>query len=874
MIQTFNQIGHHMKKLFALLLLGLMSYGWARSAEKPKVKIACIGNSITYGAGIANRFQHSYPGILQQMLGEGYDVRNFGVSATTMLNKGNKPYMLENDYLDAKKFQPDIVTIKLGTNDSKPINWCYSKDFDDDMLQMVDELLALPSKPKIYLCYPAPAFQGNYTISDSIITHGVMPMIRKVAKKRKLEIIDLNTPLQAHNDLFRDNIHPSKYGARIIAENIYEALTGKTAPACDVDQPFPGKKTDWKGYDRYDFQVCGRAATVVVPHKEAAGRPWIWRPAFFGVFSWVDEVLLEKGFHVAYYDVTHLYGSPRAVALGTEFYNVMCSNYGCSDKVTLEGLSRGGYFALNWAAAHPDKVACVYIDAPVCDINSWPGRDRQTLWQDFLEEWHLADADVTSRFKGNAMQLLNKLKRGNVAILGVCGDSDTTVPLKDNFMPFRDAYQAIGGNVQLIIKKGVDHHPHSLEKPEPIVDFILCHQKGYDKQQHINYRTRVTNAFSKFEKEKKGCVAFFGGSITEMKGWRNQVQEDLKQRFPHTDFQFIEAGIGSLGSVPHSFRMAHDVLEQGTPDLMFIEAAVNDNTNMPGDAVKDVRGMEGVIRHARMVNPCMDIIMLHFMCDKFREPLDNAIVPDVIMNHERVANYYGVTSINLAQEISERLRAGEFDWKFFKGTHPSWGGHKYYTAAINQVFDWSQAPKKKLNRIKYTLPQEPLDKYSYFPGKFMDIGKAQQLRGFSVVDNWQPEMEARTRHGFVNVPMLVGLKSGAAFELKFSGKVIGIFGVCGPEAGTLYYTIDGKPYQPIDTYTRWSGGLYIPWATILADELSDGPHTLRLTVKGGKKAACHIRNFLVVDDDAMAGNTASSVTKNSDSLYYFEDYKK
>ena len=837
-----------MKKSLIFLLLCFCCSMSMQAGEKSRIKVACIGNSITYGACIENRFQHGYPGILQQMLGEDYDVRNFGVGATVMLKKGDKPYMFEYAYKRVKEFMPDIVTIKLGTNDSKPYNWQYKKEFDDDMEEMIEELSALPSSPKIYLCLPVPAFEGNYKISDSTITYGVIPAIRKVAKKKKLEIIDLNTPLQDHRNLFPDRIHPTKEGAKIIASTIYRTLKGEDAPDCNLEQAFPGKKSEWNGYDRFDFLFNGRHATVVAPHEAAPGKPWIWRPAFFGAFPAVDIDLLGKGFHVAYYDLTHLYGSRRAVNLGMEFYNEMIADYGFSSKVTLEGLSRGGYFALNWAAAHPQNVACVYVDAPVCDITSWPGRKSEKLWNDFLKEWKLEDEDVKDDFRGNAMQLLGKLYRGNVPIIGVCGDADKTVPYQDNFKPFREAYQAMGGIVELILKPGVDHHPHSLEDPEPIVDFILRYQPGFTDRQHITNRSGLTNAFAKFIKEKKGCVAFFGGSITEMKGWKDQVEEDLRQRFPETEFQFIEAGIGSTGSVPHAFRMEHDVFGQGIPDLMFIEAAVNDDTNIPDNADQQIRGMEGVIRHALTVNPKMDIVMMHFMWDGFIKRLEKDIIPDVVMNHERVANHYSVTSIDLAHEISERMGNGEFNWKTFGGTHPSWFGHKFYTAAINRVFDRSSRPAEELVAGDHEIPSRPLDRYSYFPGHFLDITKAKKLKGFSVSECWTPEVKKSTRKGFVQVPMLVGLKGGASFELEFNGRAIGYFGVCGPQSGVLEYSIDGVPYPKLNTITRWSRFLYIPWVHMLADELEDGKHILKVRIAPGEKTACHIRNFLILGE--------------------------
>lgn len=358
------------------LLLLFISCLWAVAQEKKIVKIACVGNSITFGSGIQNRFQNSYPGILSQWLGEGYDVRNFGLSGRVLLNKGDRPYMQEPKFRELLAFEPDIVTIKLGTNDSKPWNWRYGKDFKKDLNEMLDKLQELPSQPKVYLCLPVPAVSSKFGINDSVIVNGIIPVIRKVAKQRHLQVVELYAAMKPYPGYYTDGIHPNESGAAVIAGELYRTLTGKEPPVY-IQQPFPGKKSDWNGFDRYDFVCNSRQATVVVPRKAAEGNPWIWRPAFFGAFPSVDKALLEKGFHVVYYDLTHLYGSPHAVQLGTDFYNIMYQFYHLSPKVTLEGFSRGGLFAFNWAVKNVNKVACIYVDAPVCNVFSWPGPTRK-----------------------------------------------------------------------------------------------------------------------------------------------------------------------------------------------------------------------------------------------------------------------------------------------------------------------------------------------------------------------------------------------------------------------------------------------------------------------------------------------------------------
>jgi len=833
-----------MKKKNTLLLFLCLFSLWAVAQEKRPVKIACVGNSITYGSGIKNQFQNSYPGLLSQLLGEGYDVRNFGISARVLLNKGDHPYMHEQKFRDLLAFQPDIVTIKLGTNDSKPWNWRYGKDFKKDLTEMLDILQELPSKPKIYLCLPVPAVKRNFGINDSVITNGIIPVIRSVAKKRHLPVVDLYALLKPYPDYYTDGIHPNEQGAALIAGELYRTLTGNEAPAIVTDQPFPGKKSQWEGFDRYDFICNTRRAIVVAPRKVAEGRPWIWRPAFFGAFPSVDKALLEKGFHVAYYDLTHLYGSPRAQRLGTDFYEVMCRYYRLSPKVTLEGFSRGGLFAFNWAANNPDKVACIYVDAPVCDMLYFSENWERDFWKGFLAEWGLTEENAKD-FKGNPIDNLAPLAAAGIPVMGVCGDSDKIVPYEKHMKIAAERYRALGGNVEIILKPGCDHHPHSLDNAEPVVDFIIRNQPDYQKKQVIHQRGSLTNSYLKFAKEKKGCVAFLGGSITEMRGWRNMIQEDLKQRFPETEFTFIDAGIPSTGSTPHAFRFENDVLQKGMPDLLFVEAAVNDDTN-GFDYIRQTRGMEGIIRHARTVSPEMDIVMLHFIYDPFIPLLDKGIQPQVIMSHESVANHYYVSSINLAEEVAQRMRDGEFDWKEFGGTHPAWNGHTYYVAAINRLFDleWSGDVVKKTVRA-HEVPERPIDSYSYDKGVFADIRSAKQLNGWKVVDDWTPTVKGNTRKGFVHVPMLVADRAGASFLFSFEGRAVGIFCAAGPQACVLEYSVDGAPFKKLDTFTDWSRNLYIPWVYMLETELVSGRHTLRLRIAKGERTGCQIRNFVV-----------------------------
>lgn len=198
--------------------------------DRETVKIACVGNSIIYGSCIKNRFQNSYPGVLSKWLGDGYDVRNYGVSGCTLLNKGDYPYMHQSKFHEVQTFNPDIIIIKLGTNDSKPWNWHFKKDFQDDLNEMLDVFQDLASNPRIYLCTPIPAVYPNYGITDSIISSEIIPRIKKVGEKRKLPVIDLHKGIKARRELYVDGIHPNEKGAVVIASILYETLTGQKAP--------------------------------------------------------------------------------------------------------------------------------------------------------------------------------------------------------------------------------------------------------------------------------------------------------------------------------------------------------------------------------------------------------------------------------------------------------------------------------------------------------------------------------------------------------------------------------------------------------------------------------------------------------------------
>lgn len=237
------------------------------------------------------------------------------------------------------------------------------------------------------------------------------------------------------------------------------------------------KTTAWNGYERSDFLVRGVKALLVRPKSPAPGRPWIWRTEFFGHEPQADLALLGKGFHVAYIDMQDLYGSPRSMEIMDGYHSHLVAIEGLSAKAVLEGFSRGGLFAFNWAARHPDRVAALYVDAPVCDIKSWPGGKgkgpgSKADWNKLLAVYGFTEEQALD-FKGNPVDQLAPLAKAAIPILAVIGEADEVVPVPENIDRVEKTYRELGGPIEVIRKPGCKHHPHSLKDPAPIVDFVL-----------------------------------------------------------------------------------------------------------------------------------------------------------------------------------------------------------------------------------------------------------------------------------------------------------------------------------------------------------------------------------------------------------------
>lgn len=255
------------------------------------------------------------------------------------------------------------------------------------------------------------------------------------------------------------------------------ALVGSVTAAQEAT-PFPGAKSDYHGFARYDFEVDGQKCLVVVPATIAKGKPWVWRAEFFDHRPEIDLALVKKGFYLVYMNVGNTFGCPSAMKHFDEFYKVLTEKYGFSKKPVLEGLSRGGLYVYNWGAAHPDQVGVIIGDNPVLDFKSWPGGKGKGPgsagdWKKLIQDYGFKDEAEALAYDKNPVDNVAPLAKAKVPLLHICGDADEVVPYPENTVILKERYEKLGGKIHVIVKPGLKHHPHGLDDPTPAVEFIM-----------------------------------------------------------------------------------------------------------------------------------------------------------------------------------------------------------------------------------------------------------------------------------------------------------------------------------------------------------------------------------------------------------------
>ncbi len=365
---------------------------------------------------------------------------------------------------------------------------------------------------------------------------------------------------------------------------------------------------------------------------------------------------------------------------------------------------------------------------------------------------------------------------------------------------------------------------------------------------NVHLRSHFDNSRHAFANNKQGTVAFIGGSITEMKGYRLMVEQSLRQRFPETEFEFINAGISSTCSTTGAFRLQRDILSVN-PDLLFVEFAVNDDQDAGHAARECSRGMEGILRQARQHNPNMDIVVTHFVNPPMLEMLQQDETPISSHAHESVARHYGVSTIDLAREVAQRISDGRLTWKEFGGTHPAEAGNRIAADMIDDLMAtaWSTDPPSG-GPEQHRLPKS-IDPNSYSRGRLIDVATARHDSNWLLGRPDWSNIKGSMRERFREQTLLCATDVGAELTLDFQGSAVGIYLLAGPDAGIVEYSIDGGPVRRVDLYHRFSKGLHYPRSVIFDADLEPGKHELVARIAGSGNAdstghAVRIVNFV------------------------------
>lgn len=229
----------------------------------------------------------------------------------------------------------------------------------------------------------------------------------------------------------------------------------------------------WNGYEKITDTYLGREVICVKPQNAAPGNPWVWRAEFFGAFASADLLMLERGWHVAYYRLSNLYGCPEAVNGMAEFYRYAVDTLSLSPYPALFGFSRGGLYTVNYALKYPETLSAVYLDAPVTDIRSWPGKSREHRkeWEDCMRLYGLTE-QTSVFFNRNPNDNAEAFAALGIPFILVAGLADELVPYAENGEIFLKKYEAAGGKAKVILKENCGHHPHSLEDATEIACFL------------------------------------------------------------------------------------------------------------------------------------------------------------------------------------------------------------------------------------------------------------------------------------------------------------------------------------------------------------------------------------------------------------------
>ena len=374
----------------------------------------------------------------------------------------------------------------------------------------------------------------------------------------------------------------------------------------------------------------------------------------------------------------------------------------------------------------------------------------------------------------------------------------------------------------------------------------ICISLSAFEKENVTIRGSFDNSRFSFESKMEGTVAFMGGSITEMNGYRPMMMEFLKNRFPETEFSFINAGISSTCSTTGAFRLQRDVLSKGPIDLFFLEFAVNDDQDDGHSYDECIRGMEGIIRQVRNTNPSTDIVVTYFVNPKMLKQIQEGKNPLPMAAHEEVLEKYQISRVHLAKELAHQIKIKKFSWEKFGGTHPKPPGNRLCADMHVELLNLAWTGPSPTKRRMHLLPQNLIDPHSFIEGRFMSPSKIKLTKGWKFSEPVWDSLKGGKRSRYLGIPLLHSQENTLPLRFEFEGRAIGAFILAGPDAAKLRFSIDGNTYQELELFHNYSRNLHYPRSVIFAHNLKPGKHTIELEpIITGNHNAVRIMEFCI-----------------------------
>ena len=467
---------------------------------------------------------------------------------------------------------------------------------------------------------------------------------------------------------------------------------------------FHGEKSDFRGFDRYQVQTSKGTISVVCPKVAAPGKPWMWRSIFWGMqagavepFTVADVQLLEKGYHVviAPGDVS---GHPKGNANIDAAYETLTQTQGFSKKLSMASMSRETLALFSWASSNPEKVESIYVDNGVCNLKSWPGgklvpgsdskgSGDANSWELLKKTYGFTSDEEALAAKVSPIDLLEPLAEAGVPILMGCATKDATVPYEENGAIMKERYEKLGGSIQIILKEGQDHHPHGLQDPAPVVDFILRHTAGVvDTDVSAKAAAQLRNVHR---------IVFLGDSITQAGdyvvdfecwllanginvevlnlGLSSETATDLTPEENQGHLQTY--GFGR----PFVSERLSRTLEATKPDIVFACYGMNDGSGLPADETGTKRFAEAVthLHQTATDSGVKGIVICTPPIHDGSQPADDNLTRYTAWLSSKRADGWQVVDIHTPmRKALDEKRANDPAFKFASdGVHPGREGH-------------------------------------------------------------------------------------------------------------------------------------------------------------------------------------------------------